>query len=297
MNYTGPVYRPPFEAESLLLQVTVGCSHNRCSFCTMYREVPFSVCPMEQIEADIAEAARRWPAAKRVFLENGDPFVLSADRLIPIAEAVRRSLPGVGTIAMYASIQNIRGKTDEELVRLRAAGINELNIGVESGLDQALVQMNKGYTAHEAVSELNRLRAAGFDYGLNIIFGAAGETLWRQNAEATACLLNETQPYLLFTGTVHAEPGCPLFDEMKDGTFVENTFGEYLDEEEHLLKLLNLQNTWYFGLHPSNVVPMQGMLPQDKNQMIRKIQAVRDAMKKKLDERPVRLGEGAIMRN
>ena len=295
MNYTGPVYRPPFEADSLLLQVTVGCSHNQCAFCTMYRAVPFSVCPMEQVEADIEEAARRWPNAKRVFLENGDPFVLSAERLVHIAEAIHAKLPRVETIAMYTSIQNIRSKTDAELRRLRALGVNELNIGVESGLDSALKMMNKGHTARESIDELLRLKAAGMDFGLNIIFGAAGSDHWRENAEATAALLNTAQPYLIFTGTVHADPGCPLYEDMRSGAFVENTFGEYLDEEELLLELLDLENTYYFGLHPSNVLPMRGMLPRDKEEMFKAVQDMRNRMKGNLDKRPLRAGEGAII--
>ena len=295
MNYTGPVYRPPFEADSLLLQVTVGCSHNQCAFCTMYRAVPFSVCPMEQVEADIEEAARRWPNAKRVFLENGDPFVLSAERLARIAEAIHAKLPRVETIAMYASIPNIRSKTDAELRHLRALGVNELNIGVESGLDSALKLMNKGHTARESIDELLRLKAAGLDFGLNIIFGAAGSDHWRENAEATAALLNTAQPYLIFTGTVHADPGCPLYEDMRSGAFVENTFGEYLDEKELLLELLDLENTYYFGLHPSNVLPMRGMLPRDKEEMLKAVQDMRKRMKDNLDKRPVRVGEGAII--
>ncbi|MBR0409287.1 MAG: radical SAM protein [Clostridia bacterium] len=131
MNLTGIVYRPPYEADSLLLQVTQGCSHNKCTFCYMYPEVQFSVCPMEQVEADIDEYARYRPSARRVFLEHGDAFVLSADRLLKIAEAIHRKLPQVETISMYASIQNIKGKTDEELRQLRAAGIHGLDIGVE----------------------------------------------------------------------------------------------------------------------------------------------------------------------
>ena len=138
---------------------------------------------------------------------------------------------------MYASIKNIRGKSDEELRRLRSLGINELNIGVESGLDEALSRMNKGYKAEEALTELARLNAAGMDYGANIIFGCAGEGHSRENAEATARLLNETKPYLIFTGTIHADPGCPLYDDMQSGTFRESTFGEYLEEEERFLSL------------------------------------------------------------
>ena len=143
MNYTGNIYRPPFESNSLLLQVTVGCSHNRCAFCTMYRDVPFQVEPLDQISADLDEAQRYWPNVTRVFLENGDPFVLSADRLKAIAELIHQELPKVDTIAMYASIQNIKSKTDAELSELRSIGINGLNIGVESGLDVALKRMRE----------------------------------------------------------------------------------------------------------------------------------------------------------
>ena len=232
MKYTGLTYRPPFEARSLLLQVTAGCSHNQCSFCTMYRDVPFAVETMEQIEKDLQEAQEYVPNITRVFLENGDPFCLSADRLKAIAVKIHEYLPKVETIAMYASIKNIRGKSDEELKQLRALGINELNIGVESGLDDALNRMNKGYDAGQALYELKRLNDAGMDYGANIIFGCAGEGRSEENAAATALLLNETKPYLIFTGTIHADPGCPLYDDLQNKTTTDSTFGEYLDEEE-----------------------------------------------------------------
>lgn len=295
MNYTGTVYRPPFEARSLLLQVTQGCSHNRCAFCTMYRDVPFRAEPMEVIEKDLAEARELWPDAERVFLENGDPFALSADRLLEIGEKIHEYLPKVETIAMYASVQNIRGKSDGDLKRLRELGINELNIGVESGLDSALTLMNKGYTAQEAAYELKRLNAAGIDWGANIIFGAAGAGNWEENARATAALLNETKPYLIFTGTIHADPGCPLYEDMQSGKFVEPTFGEYLDEEELLLNLLELENCYYFGLHPSNVAPMHGFLPRDRAALLEELQRKRTELHDRLGERPRRAGEGGIL--
>ncbi len=295
MHYTGPTYRPPFEASSLLLQITVGCSHNKCSFCTMYRDVPFSVCPIEQVEADIDEASRLYGDATRVFLENGDAFVLSADRLAKVAESIHAKLPKVETITMYASILNIRSKTDEDLRRLRQLGINELNIGVESGLDEALAMMNKTYTAGEASDELLQLKAAGFDYGLNVILGGAGPKLRLENAGATAELLNATQPFLIFTSTVHADPGCPLYEDMRSGSFTEPTFGEYLEEEEALLDQLTLEDTYFFGAHPSNVLPMRGILPRDKEAMLNAIQETRLRMGSKLDERPIRAGEGGII--
>ena len=288
------MYRPPFEAGSFLLEVTKGCSHNQCSFCTMYREVPFRVVSMEDVESRLREASAYSAYIDRVFLENGDAFVLSAENLKEIAELIRVYLPRTKTIAMYASINNIRGKTDDQLKELRRLGINELNIGVESGLDEALKYMNKGYTAEEAVCQLDRLKEAGIDYGANIIFGCAGPDKRTENAVATAELLNKTKPYLIFTGTLHADPGCPLYDDMKAGTFTENTFGQYLEEEELLLSLLELEDCYYFGLHPSNVVTMHGMLNKDRERMMTEISRRREELKDRLEDCPVRYGEGAI---
>lgn len=296
MHYTGNIYRPPFEGRSLLLQVTVGCAHNKCAFCTMYRDVTFRMEPMEQIESDLQEASTYAKHIRRVFLENGDPFVLSADRLARIADLIHKYLPNVETIAMYASIQNIRGKTDEELRLLRRLGINELNIGLESGLDEALRQMNKGYTAAEAEYELLRLKKAGIDYGANVIFGCAGAGLRVENARKTAELLNKTEPYLIFTGTIHADPGCELYDAMEKGTFRENTVGEYLEEEEQFLSALDARECLYFGLHPSNVVGLYGNLMDDKQNMLRQLQHKRKELTPaQLRSIPRRGGEGMIL--
>ncbi len=290
------VYRPPYEAASFLLQVTHGCSHNRCSFCTMYRDVPFSAESDECIEAQLARARARRPDTDRVFLENGDPFALSAGRLEEIADMIHRYLPGVRTIAMYASVKNLKGKSDADLRRLRERGINDLNIGVESGLDEALAMMNKGYTAKEALCELERLGGAGISYGANIIFGCAGREKWRENAAATAELLNRTKPYLIFTGTIHADPGCPLYEDMRSGRFRESTFGEYLDEEEALVQALALEDCVFFGLHPSNVVQTRGRLSRDRDALLAGIRGARRRLRDRLDQIPVRTGEGGIIR-
>ena len=295
MNLSGIVYRPPYEADSFLLQVTKGCSHNRCTFCSMYPGVPFAVCPMEEVEADLEEGARYCPDVTRVFLEHGDAFVLSSDRLLAIAEAVHRKLPKVETIAMYASIQNIRTKTDAELRELRACGIHGLDIGVESGLDAALTYMNKGHTAREAREQLLRLTEAGMDYSFNAILGCGGAELWKENADATADLINAVQPHLLFIGSLHAEPGCRLYQDMKDGVFHECTIGQLLDEQERLIRRLDLNNTYYFGSHPSNLVPMQGRLPEQKQDMIDVIRETREALRAQLDTFPLRGGEGAVL--
>jgi coproporphyrinogen III oxidase-like Fe-S oxidoreductase len=261
----------------------------------MYPDVQFRVCPIEEVEADIEEAARCWPNVKRVFLEHGDAFVLSAGRLLTIADVIHRKLPRVETIAMYASIQNIKSKTDEELRQLRTAGIHGLDIGVESGLDAALTYMNKGHTAAEAREQLLRLTEAGMDYSFNAILGCGGAELWKENADATADLINAVQPHLLFIGSLHAQPGCRLYQDMRNGTFKECTIGQLLDEQERLIRRLDLKDTYYFGSHPSNLVPMQARLPDQKQDMIEAVQETREQLRAHLDEFPARGGEGSIL--
>ena len=294
MKFTGLTYRPPFEADSLLLQVTSGCSHNRCAFCTMYKGVPFEKETMEQIETDLKEASAYSYSIRRVFLENGDPFCLDFESLKNIAEMIHKYLPYVSVIAMYASIGNIKNKSDEELKILRELGINELNIGVESGMDEALRLMKKGYTAAEAVRQLLRLRRAGMDWGANVIFGSAGGGSGRMNAILTAQMLNATDPYLIFTGTVHADPGCSLYDDMASGAFRECTVREYIDEEKTFLKHLDVEDCLYFGLHPSNIVRMQGYLPRDREALMDHLTDSERRLGAYLDKRPERGAEGAV---
>ena len=196
---------------------------------------------------------------------------------------------------MYASIQNIKTKTDEELHQLRNAGIHGLDIGVESGLDAALTYMNKGQTAAEAREQLLRLAEAGMDYSFNAILGCGGAELWQENADATADLINAVQPHLLFIGSLHAQPGCRLYQDMRSGAFKECTIGQLLDEQERLIRRLNLKDTYYFGSHPSNLVPMQGRLPDQKQDMIEAVQETREQLRAHLDEFPVRGGEGSIL--
>ena len=221
MHYTGTTFRPPYEAWSLLLQVTVGCSHNDCTFCSMYRDVEFEASPLEEIEEDLVELASkpraRAQAADRIFLVNGDAFCLPAERLLQIAELIHRHLPSVKTIGGYARINNIATKTDEELRQLTEAGFADFNIGLESGMDSVLSYMNKGDTADEARTQLARLRAVGMPFNLNIINAAAGPDLIKEHAAANASIVNEVKPSLVFVSPLHVDPGTPLETDIAEG--------------------------------------------------------------------------------
>jgi radical SAM superfamily enzyme YgiQ (UPF0313 family) len=210
MNYTGPVYRPPYEANTLLLQVTVGCAHNKCTFCTMYRDVKFSIDKMDQIEKDLQEAKQLYGNVKRIFLVNGDAFVLSAKRLKAIAEMIHRYLPQVEVITMYASINNIIGKTDEELAELSKLGIGDLWVGVETGLGDALDYLNKGASLADANKQLERLNKAGITFFYGFMFGAAGKGRGIENAEANAKLINKVRPLGIVPTTLNVNEGTKL---------------------------------------------------------------------------------------
>ena len=268
MHYTGLTYRPPYEANSLILQVTTGCSHNRCTFCTMYRDVKFAVSPLEEVEADVREAARCQPWVRRVFLANGDAFCLPADRLAEIAELIHRYLPEVRSIGGYASIKNIRTKSDDELRKLARLGYADLNIGLESGLDDVLAFMNKGYTVDEARTQMARLRDAGLPFNVNIINAAAGPDRIVEHARANARIVNEARPTLVFVSPLHVDPGAPLEAELAAGNFEECTLGQYITEEIAFLRGLELDDCVFFGLHVSNPVPVAGHLPRDKERLL-----------------------------
>ena len=295
MHYDGMTFRPPYEARSLLLQVTRGCSHNACTFCSMYRDVSFAISPLEEIVDDLAEAAWAYPYVSRVFLVNGDAFCLPADALLNIAEMIHEALPNVRSIGCYARIPNVTSKTDAELAALAAAGYDNINIGVESGLDDVLALMNKGFTVEEARLQFARLHAAGLPFNVNIINAAAGPQRIAEHAAANAALVNEAQPTLIFVSPLHVDPGTPLVGLIERGEFEECTLGQYLEEEIAFLEGLELDDCVFFGAHVSNPIPVNGLLPRDKDELLT---VLRDGMARipraQLDAHPSKGAEGSL---
>ena len=265
------IYRPPFEAETPLLEVTEGCTWNKCTFCSMYRGQPFRVLPEEEIREQLEEFRRVCPGARRIFLENGDAYALGTDRLLRIGGIIRDYLPDVEIITGYASIRNIMHKSDEELRLLVREGFTEPNIGLESGLDKALETLGKGYTAREAEGQLLRLKEAGMDFSLNVILGSAGADLRMENGAATAEMVSRTEPFLVFKEIPHLAPDAPLYVMREKGEFRECTPLQYLEEEEALLSAIRLPDCIYFGVHYSNIVRLLGRIPKDREVMLAKI--------------------------
>ncbi|TKG91473.1 radical SAM protein [Puteibacter caeruleilacunae] len=288
MNYTGPIYRPPYEANTLLLQVTVGCAHNKCTFCTMYRDVKFSVDKMDQVEKDLQEAQAKYPTVKRIFLVNGDAFVLSGRRLKVIAEMIHEYLPAVEIITMYASINNIMGKTDDEIAELKRLGIGDLWIGVETGLGDALDYLNKGASLDDAYEQLERLNRAGITFFYGFMFGAAGKGRGFENAEANAKLINSVKPLGIVPTTLNVNEGTQLAKDIEEGKFEMATEREVLEEQIRTLELVNVP-TYYMGIHVINTVSFDAQLPRDKKAAIDRVNyVISDTDETVLDSVPIR---------
>ena len=199
MHFTGTVWRPPYEAWSALLQVTAGCTHHGCKFCTLYDDIPFKfrMSPMEEIEADLKELYHFTPDVTRVFLVGANPFVLSSGKLRDIAYMAKQYLNRLKTIGCFARITDITAKSVEELKRLRACGYNGITIGVETGDDEALKFMRKGYTSADISEQCRKLDEAGIEYNFFYLTGIYGKGKSRQGVENTLKIFNALNPKII----------------------------------------------------------------------------------------------------
>lgn len=274
MKYDSNIYRPPSEAYTLLLQVTSGCSHNKCTYCNMYKDVQFKTETLEQIEKDLIEAKSFYQYGERIYLLNGDPFCLSADKLKSIAKLINKHLPNCKTISMYSSISSIKSKTIDELKELRSLGINDLYIGIETGNDEALKNIKKGNTSEEAIEQLRRLNEAGIDFISIIMYGVAGHGKGIENAIDTAKLLNSANSKVIALMNLTLIPGTDLYEESLRGEFLESSELEKLIEVKTLIENLNLKTeTAFSSIHISNIAPLNGTLPRDKQKFIDRLNA------------------------
>jgi len=270
MHYTGTIWRPPYEAESLLLEVTAGCTHHKCKFCTLYNDLPFKfrLSPMEDIECDLQEAKtriknRNTRQPKRVFLTGANPFVLSYDKLITIADKIHQYLPSVKTIGSFARITDITPKTDEELSKLCSCGYDGLTIGIETGDDQALQFMSKGYTSADIIKQCKRLDTAGIHYSFFYLVGISGAGRGEIGAKATADVCNQLNPTLIGVNMLTIYPESELYQEIQRGSWREESELEKYREIRTLLQNLEIP-TQFAALGASNAFQFQGTLPEDK---------------------------------
>jgi len=274
MDYVGNIYRPPSEAQSLLLQVTVGCSHNTCTYCQMYKGERFKTKAWEVVEADIEEARRMGPRFSRLFLCDGDSLILSQRKLVQILERVRERLPWVERVGTYGDTRSVLKKSVEELSELHELGLGIVYHGVESGDEETLRRVDKGGTVEECVETAERLRAAGIQHSVMVLLGIGGAARSAQHASATAALLTRMQPTYAGALTTTVVPGTPLAEEQARGEFVLPEKLELLGELRTIVAESDLEATRFSANHASNYLPIRASLPRDKEAVLRLLDEV-----------------------
>lgn len=275
MRYVGPVYRPPSEADSHLLQVTYGCSHNECTYCAMYTHKTFSARPLPEVLEDVAAAARAVPETRRVFLLDGDAMTLSTARLVPILEALRAAFPGLQRVGSYVNAVSVLKKSDADLARLRDLGLSIGYLGLETGDPAVNAAIVKGATVEEQVEAVRRAQAAGIKMSVMALLGMGGRARSREHAQATADALTAMDPRYVSCLCVTPVPGTPLFESQRRGEFVLPSPEETLEELRVLVDRMRLSGAVFRSNHASNYLPLAGRLPADRERLLAAIDAAR----------------------
>jgi biotin synthase-like enzyme len=266
LEYSYPLYRPPSEANSLIFQVTLGCSFNQCSYCDMYRTKTYSERPWEEIQREIDITSKLYPSTKRIFLADGDAINLSTERLVEILEYINKKFPSLERISSYAMPKNLLQKTSAELKTLRTAGLKMLYVGIESGSDKVLKKITKGATYKTIVESCKKAKESNYVLSCMIILGLGGKKYTYEHIEETAKIISEVSPDYIGALNLHLDDS--LYNEFM--TKFKEPF-EFLDdlqilnEIELLISKIKPSSPIIFRAnHASNVYSIKGTLPQDK---------------------------------
>lgn len=268
MHYEGNIIRPPSEANSILLQVTVGCSHNKCTFCGTYTGERFKIKSDDLILEDIAFAAQYCQRQRRVFLCDGDALIIPQKRLMNILTEIRRQLPWVTRIGVYANAKSLSMKTPEELAQLKANGIGIAYMGLETGDDATLKKIRKGADAAKMIAMGQKARAAGFKLSITVLLGIAGPERSQIHAAATGHVLSEIDPEYVGALSLMLIPTTPLCDDYEKGDFKLVSPQEMLQELRTMIASTHLTRGLFHANHASNYLPIRAILPKEKEKTL-----------------------------
>ena len=268
MHYEGNIIRPPSEANSILLQVTVGCSRNKCTFCGTYLGERFRIKPDSIIFEDIEFASRYCRQQRRVFLCDGDALIIPQKRLLKILQAIRERLPWVTRVGAYANAKSLNMKSIEELQALKAHGLGIAYMGLETGDDVTLTKINKGTTANHAIAMGQKAREAGIKLSITVLLGIAGRQRSGIHAAETGRVLSAIDPEYVGALSLMLIPGTPLFDDFQAGDFPLLEPEEMLAELRTMIASTNLSRGLFHANHASNYLPIRARLPRDKERTL-----------------------------
>jgi radical SAM superfamily enzyme YgiQ (UPF0313 family) len=268
VNYEGDIIRPPSEAFSIILQATVGCSHNRCTFCGAYRDRSFRLKEEETVEADLAFAAEYCRRQKTLFLADGNGLAMPQARLVSLLARIRERLPWVRRVSLYANARDILRRSVDELRQLKGLGMSRLYMGLETGHDPTLAAIAKGSDSREMIAAGQRVREAGIFLSVSVLLGIAGRRDSQAHARATAAVLNAMRPNQVAALTLMLLVNTPLADAWRQGNFEMPDRHDLLRELRSLLVDLDLERAQFQANHASNYFELDGRLSRDKIQMI-----------------------------
>ena len=267
-NYDFPPFRPPSEADSLLLRVTRGCPWNRCTFCSMYKTIRFEIRNLEEVQSDIQVAKELYgERVRNVFIGDSNSLVIKTENMIEILHSLYTSFPQVEKVTSYARAKTLVQKPPEDLKKIRQAGLTRLHVGLETGDRELLQEIKKGATPEEMMDAGKKAKRAGFEYSLYVLLGIGGEEKWEQHARGTAVVLNQIDPHFIRVRTFIPQPDSPLFDAMEAGHFQPPGSETILKETKLLLEQLEVTSE-FLSDHISNLLPLHGRLPQEKGRMV-----------------------------
>ena len=273
MQYEGTVIRPPSEADSIILQVTVGCSHNRCTFCGAYKDEPFRIKDAATVEEDLAFAASYCRRQKRVFLADGDVLILPQHRLVALLARIRAQLPWVRRVSLYGNAKSIRSKTLDELRELKGLGLDRVYLGLESGHDPTLIAIRKGADSEQMIAAGRRVREAGLFLSVTVLLGIAGETDSQAHAQATGRVLSHMAPNQIAALSLMLLPNTPLYRDEQAGRFRLPSPAGLLAELRTLVAHIDLDRAQFQSNHASNYLPINARLGRDKDPVLAMIDA------------------------
>ena len=266
------LYRPPSEAFSLILQITIGCSHNKCSFCSMYKGVQFHIKPFEQIKAEIDYFRSRAKYVNRIFLADGDALIVPTEKLIEILKYIKNIFPECERISTYASPKSLELKSEDELKKIKDNGISLLYIGAESGSDEVLKNINKGVTSKELGDLILKAKKVGFKTSVTFIVGILGEKDFREHAVATGNFISRCEPDYVGVLSLMLEENTTIYQEWLKGNFKEADGIDILKEIKLIIENINVTSNIVFrSNHASNYINLKGNLPEDKKRLIQEI--------------------------
>lgn len=286
MRYEGNIYRPPSEAYSLIVQVTIGCAHNDCTFCSMFKDKKFRVRNVEEVLEDLRTARKSYQNVGKIFLADGDALVLTNAKLLVILKEIAALFPECGRVGIYGTPQDVNNKSLEELEELRDAGLGIIYIGAESGNEEVLRNIKKGATREEIIRAIKKIEASGIKASVTFISGLAGKENWENHAIDCGTMISESEPSYVGLLTLMVEPMAPLYEDVMSGKFKKLTPEEVVAETALLLKNINVTKPCVFrSNHASNYVSLRGDLPQDKERMLEQLRAAMENKGMLKDER------------